>query len=263
MRYRHIALAGLLVIGATIASRATPTLAAAKKPADKPSIVLVHGAFADGSGWSDVIRILQKKGYNVTAVQNPLSSYATDMETTKRLVDAQPGSVVLVGHSYGGAVITGVSGNDAKVKALVYVAAFAPDANEPIGAYLEKYPSLLGAALRPDAAGFAYIDRGSFRKVFAGDVPEDEANVMAAAQKPAIGTAFGSSPTAAGWRSIPSWYIVSQEDNAINPDLERFFAKRMGAKTTEIKASHVVFISHPKEVARIIEEAAAAVAAAR
>ncbi len=263
MRYRQIALAGMLLIGATIASRATPTFAAAKKPADKPSIVLVHGAFADGSGWSEVIRILQKKGYNVTAVQNPLSSYAADMETTKRLVDAQPGPVVLVGHSYGGAVITGVSGNDAKVKALVYVAAFAPDANEPIGAYLERYPSLLGGALRPDAAGFAYIDRASFRKVFAADVPEDEANVMAAAQKPAIGTAFGSSPTAAGWRSIPSWYIVSQDDNAINPDLERFFAKRMGAKTTEIKASHVVFISHPKEVAGIIEEAAAAVAAGR
>lgn len=261
MRYRHIApLAGLLLVGATIAGRATPTFAAAKKPADRPSIVLVHGAFADGSGWSNVIRILQRKGYNVTAVQNPLSSYADDMATTKRLVDAQPGSVVLVGHSYGGAVITGMSGGDAKVKALVYVAAFAPDANEPIGAYLEKYPTQLGSVLRPDAAGFAYIDRASFHKIFCADVPVDEANVMAATQKPLIGTTFGASPTAAGWRSIPSWYIVSQEDNAINPNLERFFAKRMGAKTTEIKASHVVFISHPKEVAKVIEEAAAVAA---
>jgi pimeloyl-ACP methyl ester carboxylesterase len=253
----QLSLVGLVGIGAAVGRGVTPSFAARR---DQPSIVLVHGAFADGSGWADVIRILQKKGYNVTAVQNPLSSYAEDIATTKRVIDAQPGAVVAVGHSYGGAVITGASAGDPKVKGLVYVAAFAPDAGEPIGAYIEKYPSALGAALRPDAAGFVYIDRAAFHDVFARDLPEVEANVMAATQKPVIGSGFASAPTAAAWRSIPSWYIVAQEDRAINPDLERFFARRMGANTREIRASHVVFISHPREVADVIEAAASAAA---
>jgi pimeloyl-ACP methyl ester carboxylesterase len=256
----------LLAFGAVSAAQQSSSLAGAthanrdreRSAAAKPSIVLVHGAFADGSGWSDVIRILQRKGYKVTAAQNPLSSYQEDIATTKRLIDAQTGQVVVVGHSYGGAVITGAAANNPNVKALVYVAAFAPDAGEPIGAYLEKYPSLLGGSLRPDAAGFAYIDRAAFHEVFAKDLPETETDVMAAAQKPAIGTAFGSSPTVAAWRTIPSWYIVARDDHAINPDLERFFAARMGATTKEIKASHVMFMSHSREVAQVIEDAATA-----
>jgi pimeloyl-ACP methyl ester carboxylesterase len=222
----------------------------------KATIVLVHGAFADGTGWQHVIPILQRDGYNVIAVQNPLASLAGDVETTKRVIDAQTGPVVAVGHSYGGAVITGAAAGNANVKALVYIAAFAPEAGEPIGAFLEKYPSALGPALRPDAAGFVYIDRAQFRDLFAADVSETEASIMAATQKPIIGTAFGSFVEEAAWKTIPSWYLVAQEDRAISPDLERFYAERMGANTTEIQASHVPFVSHPEEVARLIEEAA-------
>jgi pimeloyl-ACP methyl ester carboxylesterase len=224
----------------------------------KPTIVLVHGAFADATGWQHVIPILAKDGYNVVAVQNPLQSLAGDVESTKRLIDAQTGPVVVVGHSYGGAVITGAATGNANVKALVYVAAFAPEDGEPIGAFVEKYPSALGSALRPDAAGFLYIDRSRFRDIFARDVTPSDAGVMAAAQKPIIGSVFGSSLPEAAWKTIPSWYIVAGEDRAINPDLERFYAKRMGAKTVEIQASHVVFISHPDDVARVIEQAAEA-----
>lgn len=225
--------------------------------AAKPTIVLVHGAFADGSSWSKVIPILQKDGYSVIAVQNPLTSLAADVETTKRAIAMQTGPVVLVGHSYGGAVITQAAAGSANVKALVFVAAFAPEAGEPIGAYGEKYPTQLGAALKPDASGFLYIDADKFHDVFAADVPVAETKVAAATQKPIIGSAFGSSPDQAAWKTIPSWYIVSQDDKAISPDLERFYAKRMNAKTTEVKASHVAFLSHPDVVARVIEEAAA------
>ncbi len=226
--------------------------------APKPTIVLVHGAFADGSSWSKVIPILQRDGYTVIAVQNPLTSLAADIETTKRVVDAQTGPVVLVGHSYGGAVITGAAAGNANVKALVYVAAFAPDSGEPIGAFGQRYPTALGPALKPDAAGFLYIDPVKFHELFAADLPVAETRVAAAVQKPIIGSAFGASVDHVAWKAIPSWYLVSQDDKAINPDLERFYAKRMGAKTSEIKASHVAFLSHPLVVARLIEQAAGA-----
>jgi pimeloyl-ACP methyl ester carboxylesterase len=229
--------------------------------AAKPTIVLVHGAFADGTGWQNVIPILQRDGYTVIAVQNPLASLAGDVATTKRVIDAQSGPVVIVGHSYGGAVITGAAVASRNVKALVYVAAFAPEAGEPVGAYLEKYPSALGPALTaPDAAGFIRIDPAHFRDVFARDVSDTDARVMAAAQKPISGASFGASVETPAWKTIPSWYVVAQEDRAINPDLERFYAKRMGAKTTEINASHVVFITHAKEVAQVIEQAASSTA---
>ncbi|HKI01134.1 MAG TPA: alpha/beta hydrolase [Thermoanaerobaculia bacterium] len=260
-RIARISLAGLIIAGlaGTGTLRAQSSPASAVQPsAVKPTIVLVHGAFADGTGWQHVIPLLERDGYTVIAVQNPLASLAGDVETTKRVLDAQEGPVVAVGHSYGGAVITGAAAGSANVKALVYIAAFAPDAGEPIGAYNEKYPSELGTALKPDAAGFIYIDRARFRDLFARDVSAKEASVMAAAQKPIIGSAFGSSVEQAAWKTIPSWYLVAQEDRAINPELERFYAKRMGAKTTEIKASHVPFISHPAEVARLIEQAASA-----
>jgi pimeloyl-ACP methyl ester carboxylesterase len=227
---------------------------AAKAP--MPTIVLVHGAFADGTGWQHVIPILERDGYTVIAVQNPLVSFVDDVQTTKRIIDAQKSPVVVVGHSYGGAVVTEAAAGNANVKALVYIAAIAPEADEPINAYLEKYPSALGAALRPDTAGFLYVDRAQFRDVFARDVPATEASVAAAAQKPIHGSAFGASMKQVAWKTIPSWYLVSQEDRALNPDLERFYAKRMGAKTIEIKSSHVAFISHPAEVARLIEQAA-------
>jgi pimeloyl-ACP methyl ester carboxylesterase len=259
-RIGSFAVATVLGVGIIAATRPGPAIAST---AAKPSIVLVHGAFADGSGWAAVIRILQKDGYDVTAVQNPLSSYAEDVATTKRLIDAQTGPVVVVGHSYGGAVITAAAAGSSNVSALVYIAAFGPEAGEPIGAYLEKYPSMLGEALRPDAAGFVYIDRAAFHDLFAKDLSKADADIAAAAQKPVHGSVFTSSPTAAAWKTIPSWYIVAQDDKAINPDLERFYAKRMGATTKEIRASHVVFISHPKEVARIIEDAATVRTAAK
>jgi len=230
----------------------------AAKPAAKPTIVLVHGAFADATGWQRVIPILEHDGYNVVAVQNPLSSFAADVETTKRLIDAQQGPVVVVGHSYGGAVITEAAADNVNVKALVYLSAFAPDAGEPIGAFGEKYSAPLNATLKPDAAGFLYIDRAQLQDVFAKDVSSTEAAVMAATQKPLNRSVFTASPSKAAWKTVPSWYVVAQEDRAVNPDLERFYAKRMGAKTTELKSSHVSFISHPTEITRLIEEAASA-----
>ena len=261
--------AGVAGAGALPAKAALGSILLPTKPAEtrshsartdhKPTIVLVHGAFADATGWQRVIPVLERDGYTVIAVQNPLSSFEADVATTKRVIDAQKGPVIAVGHSYGGAVITGAASGSANVKALVYVAAFAPEANEPIGAFNEKYPTALGAALRPDAAGFLYIDRARFREIFASDVSPAEAKVMAATQKPIIQSAFAASVKQPAWKTIPSWYIVAQDDRAISPDLERFYAKRMGAKTTEIKASHVVFVSRPTEVARVIVQAANAV----
>jgi len=227
----------------------------------KPSIVLVHGAFADGSGWQKVIPLLAAKGFTVTAVQNPLTSLKDDVATTKRVIEAQTGDVVLVGHSYGGAVITVAGAGNDKVKALVYVAAFAPDAGENVGGLIAKYPPVaLATALAPDSAGFLYIDRTKFREVFAGDVSAGEAAIMAATQKPVAASAFGDSVGAAAWKTIPSWYVVSNQDHSVNPDLQRFMAQRMGAKTSEVKASHVSLVSLPAEIARIIEEAAATTA---
>ena len=225
----------------------------------KPSIVLVHGAFADASGWSKIIPILEKDGYEVTAVQIPLTSLPDDVATTKRVIDAQKGPTVVVGHSYGGAVITGAAAGNSNVKALVYVAAFAPDAGEPLGAVGSKFAEpALNTALVPDAAGFLYIDRAKFHDDFCKDVPAAEARIMAATQKPLNRSVFGASVVNAAWKTIPSWYIVSTEDHAINPDTERFYAKRANAKTTELKSSHVSFLSHPKEVVKVIEAAASA-----
>jgi pimeloyl-ACP methyl ester carboxylesterase len=170
----------------------------------KPSIVLVHGAFADATGWQKVIPLLEKKGFTVTAVQNPLKSIADDVATTKRVIEAQKGDVVLVGHSYGGVVISGAGAGEAKVKALVYVAAFAPDVGETIGGLIGSYPpTALGTALLPDSAGFLYIDRSKFREVFAQDVSEGEAAIMAATQKPVAASSFGE-PLAAASSTMPS-----------------------------------------------------------
>jgi pimeloyl-ACP methyl ester carboxylesterase len=235
---------------------AVPAVAA--KPAAKPVIVLVHGAFADALGWQRVIPILQHDGYYVIAVENPLQSLDGDVANTKRVVDAQAGPVVLVGHSYGGAVITGAAADDPKVKALVYLAAFAPDAGELVGAFGDKYPTDLGKGLRPDSVGFLTIDRKQFRNLFAADLPPGDSAVAAATQKPISATVFGASVPKAAWRTIPSWYVVSKRDHAINPNLERFYAKRMHAHTTEVDASHVAFISHPAEIAKVIEAAATA-----
>lgn len=224
---------------------------------NKLSIVLVHGAFSDGSSWKKIISIFENEGFTVTAVQNPLRSLAEDVATTKRVIDAQKGDVVLVGHSYGGSVITDAAAGNDKVKALVYVAAFAPEAGETVGGLIGKFPPAdLGTALAPDSASFLYIDRTKFHHVFAEDIPEWEASIMAAAQKPIAASAFGESTTSATWKTVPSWYVVTTLDHAVNPELQRFMAKRIGAQITELKASHVPFLSQPEEISRVIKAAA-------
>lgn len=222
------------------------------------TIILVHGAFADGSGWGEVIPLLEQDGYDVIAVQNPLTSYADDVATTRRVIDAQEKPVVLVGHSYGGAVITGAAVGAKNIKALVYVAAFAPDAGDNLQALLQKYPSKIGTALVPDAAGFLYIDRSKFKEVFAADVPDGQRSIMNAAQKPIHSSIFAQQYEAAAWKEFPNWYLVATEDQAINPALQRVFAERMKATTEEVTSSHVPFASQPAAVARIIGQAAEA-----
>ena len=224
-----------------------------------PTVILVHGAFADGSSWGDVVPLLEQAGYDVTAVQNPLTSFADDVATTRRVIDAQQEPVVLVGHSYGGAVITKAAVGASNVKALVYVAAFGPDAGENLQSLLEKYPSRIGAALVPDAAGFLYIDRTKFKEVFAADVSERDLSIMSAAQKPINSKTFGEVYEAPAWKEIPSWYLIATNDQAINPALQRVFAERMSASTREVNSSHVPFASNPTVVAAIIKDAAEAV----
>lgn len=226
----------------------------------KPAIVLVHGAYADGTSWQHVIPLLDQDGYRVTAVQIPLTSLADDVATTKRVIDAQKGSVVVVGHSYGGNVITGAAAGNSQVKALVYVNAFAPDVGEKTSDLNKRYAAPpISTAIVSDAANFLYVDRGKFHNFFAQDVSQAEARVMAATQKPIASAAFEQSVNEIAWKTIPSWFIVTQSDRAINPELQRFMAKRINAKTTEVNSSHVPFISHPKEVAKVIEAASTAV----
>jgi pimeloyl-ACP methyl ester carboxylesterase len=196
----------------------------------------------------------------VTAVQIPLTSLADDVATTKRVIESQKGSVVVVGHSYGGNVITGAAAGNPQVKALVYVNAFAPDVGEKTSDLNKRYAAPpISTAIVSDAANFLYVDRGKFHEFFAQDVSKAEARVMAATQKPIASAAFEQSVNEIAWKTIPSWFIVTQSDRAINPELQRFMAKRINAKTTEVNSSHVPFISHPKEVTKVIEAASNAV----
>jgi pimeloyl-ACP methyl ester carboxylesterase len=257
-----IALLILILLGIAFVPGVVPTASAAtRQQADeKPTIVLVHGAWADATGWQSIIPRLQRAGYKVVAVQNPLTSLADDVATTKRAIDGITGPIVVVGHSYGGAVMTGAAAGNENVKALVYIAAFAPAAGEPLGAYLGEYPNELQSAFVVDAAGFVYLDPAKFHEFFAGDLSESKAAVMAATQKPAFGHIFEESLEAAAWETIPSWALISTEDKTLNPDMVRFYAERMGATISEIKSSHVSFISHPSVVFNLIEEAVAATA---
>jgi len=224
------------------------------------NIVLVHGAFVDGSSWSKVIPILQAKGYSVTAVQLPLTSLDDDAAATARALARISGPAILVGHSWGRVVIT-EAGMDPKVAGLVYVAAFAPDQGEAVGALGQSYPPPPAlAAPMVDEKGFMTLTADAFKK-FGSDLPENEAYVAAATQGPIAVSAFSAQVSGAAWKTKPSWYIVSTLDQAIAPDEERFFAKRMKAKTTELKASHVSMLSQPKAVATVIMDAAAKAAA--
>lgn len=218
------------------------------------NVVLVHGAFADGSGWKPVADLLIKDGYTVSVVQEPETSLAEDVAATNRVIDRQSGPVVLVGHSYGGTIIT-EAGNNAHVASLVYVAALAPDEGEKSGALLASKPGA-STSIGPIADGYLLVDPAKFPSDFAADVPADEARFMALSQVPINGVIFGTAITAPAWKTKPSYGIVATQDLMINPDLERTMYKRAGAKVTEIKGSHAVFFSQPRAVADVIEQAA-------
>src|ERR1700728_4707734 len=218
------------------------------------NVVLVHGAFADGSGWEPVAHILMNDGYKVSVVQHPETSYADDQKYTKAAIEAMGGPVVLVGHSYGGSVIT-EAGNHPNVKALVYIAAFALDEGESCASIEQAVPQA-SKAFKPDSNGLWWIEPEHFAADFAADIPRDQAEFMAISQVPTPTDAFTHKVTNPAWKTKPTWNMVASEDRSINPDQERMMAKRAKAKTVEVKASHVAYMSHPKEAAKLIEEAA-------
>lgn len=255
MNQRHrtaLASFGLaLALGATGANAAPPT-APAK---EKPSVVIVHGAFADGSDWAKVIPLLQAKGVHVVAVQNPLTSLADDVAVTKRVVDAQTGKVVLVGHSWGGTVIT-EAGENPKVAGLVYVAALAPDAGQAAGELGKNYPPAPGVAhFVGDSAGFLSLTPEGMAKHFAQDLPASATSVMTATQGPIQAKAFEQKVSVAAWKTRPSWFIVADQDHMIQPSLQYDLAKRMNAKVTSLPTSHVPQQSQPAKVAAVILDA--------
>ena len=221
------------------------------------NIVLVHGAWADGSGWRGVYDILVKDGYNVTMVQEPETTFKDDVAATKRVLALQDGPCILVAHSYGGSVIT-EAGNDPSVAGLVYIAAHMPDAGENEADVGKRFPSDLGksTAIKKTADGFTYIDPAQFHEYFAADLPAAQATFMARSQVWNFGENFGAVITAAAWKTRPSWMLVAGSDRTINPDLERWYAERAKSHKVEVAgASHCVYISHAKEVAALIEEA--------
>jgi pimeloyl-ACP methyl ester carboxylesterase len=248
------------LIGAAAASAALPLLhrvASAQTPPKTKNVVFVHGLFADGSCWSKVIARLQPKGVNCTSVQNPLTSLQEASDAARRGIAAQPGPTVLVGHSFSGMIVSEV-GVDPKVTALVYVAARAPDAGEDYTALARNYPT------PPATSGIVFdgdwgrLSEEAFLRDFGGDLPPDEARVLYAVQQPFKRSLTTEKTTNAAWRSKPSFYAVSTQDRTINPDLERFMAKRMNAKTIEVEASHLALISQPDAITNLILEALAA-----
>ncbi len=223
------------------------------------SIVLVHGGFVDGSGWEDVYHSLKKDGYELSVVQLPSTSLATDVTITKHAIAAQAAPVILVGHSYGGTVIT-EAGNDPKVAGLVYIAAFAPDAGESVGSLIKNpVPGTDKVPILPPQDGFFYLDKQRFVASFAGDVDKEKAEFMANSQAPWGAEALAGVITVPAWKSKPSWYLVTTQDRMIPLVAQRSMAARAGSVVTEVASSHAVFLSKPNEVAAIIEKAARAV----
>jgi len=251
--YGVVTLAALLM-GATLLLERTVRVAAAASPSGIKNVVLVHGAFADGSGWEAVTKILEKDGYTVSVAQPPETSYAEDIKYTKAAVDAMGGPVVLVGHSYGGSIIT-EAGNNPNVSALVYIAAFALDDGDSCASIEQALPQA-SKAFKSDSNGNWWIDQEHFAADFAADVPPAESHYMAISQVPISTDSFTHKVTSPAWKSKPTWYMVATADRSINPDQERMMAKRANAKTVEVNASHVAYMSHPKETVKLIEEAA-------
>ena len=226
------------------------------------NVVLVHGAWADGSSWSGVIERLQAGGYHVTAPQFPLTALADDVARLRQVLDLQDGLTVVAGHSYGGQVMTALGAGAPNVVGLVYIAAFALDQGESLGGLLAQGPVTPALAhLVTDERGFGWLSEDDFVHHFAADVDPVQATVMYAVQQPLAMSAFGDVMGAPAWKTLPSWYLVAADDEALPPDAERQFAARMGAATAEIPSSHVAMVSHPAEVARLIETAAQAVLA--
>jgi pimeloyl-ACP methyl ester carboxylesterase len=226
------------------------------------SVVLVHGGFVDGSGWEGVYNILRKDGYNVAIVQNPTISLADDVAVTRRVIAAQNGPVILVGHSYGGAVIT-EAGNDPKVAGLVYITAFAPDKGESVASLIKDPPP--GAPvppILPPQDGYLFLDQAKFAASFAADVEAEKAAFMADSQVPWGVEALGGTISEPAWRTKPSWYLVATDDKMIPPPAQRFMAQRAGSAVAEAAGSHAIYVSQPNAVAAIIEKAAGAVKAA-
>lgn len=224
------------------------------------TIILVHGAWGDGSHWQHIIPALYKKGYKVRSVQNPLTSLTDDVQKTKDLIDAQEGKVLLVGHSYGGSVISG-AGNHDKVVGLVYIAAFAPDKGESLGSiFARREQPQGGASIYPDNKGFLWIKYDEYHKSFCADLDENDTLVMSLAQKPIHGTCFGEESGEPAWKNKPSWYQISAQDHMIPPATQKEMAERMNPKKIiELQASHASLASRPKEVLELILEAAQSV----
>ncbi|HEY2473262.1 MAG TPA: alpha/beta hydrolase [Candidatus Cybelea sp.] len=228
-----------------------------------PNIVLVHGAWADGSSWSAVIERLQAKNYNVAAPQFALGPLAQDVAKLREVLNRQTGPTILAAHSYGGQIITALGTDAPNVVGLVYVAGFGLDQGESIGALLSAGPPTPALAhIEIDKQGFAWLPKDDFVKHFAGDVDPVKATVMYAVQQPFPMAAFPDVMGVPAWKAIPSWFVVAQNDEVIPPDAERLFAKRMGAHTVELASSHVAMVSHPDDVCKIIETAASALPAA-
>jgi len=220
------------------------------------NVVLVHGGFVDGSGWEGVYRALTKSGHSVTVVQNPTISLADDVAVTRRAIAAQDGPVILVGHSYGGAVVT-EAGTDPKVAAVVYIAAFAPDAGESVASLIkDPLPGAPVPPILPPQNGFLFLDRSKFQASFAADVEGSAAKFMADSQVPWGLDALSGAITQPAWRSKPSWYLVATNDRMIPPDAQRAMSKRAGSTVVEVEGSHAVYVSQPQAVASLIETAA-------
>jgi pimeloyl-ACP methyl ester carboxylesterase len=230
----------------------------------RPNIVLVHGAWADGSCWSGVIERVQAEGFQVRAPQFPLSSLAADVARLRQVLEFQEGPTIVVGHSYGGQIMTALGPDAPNAAGLVYIAAFGLDEGESLGALLSQGPVTPALAhLFTDSRGFSWLSEDDFVDHFAGDVEPVRARVLYAVQQPLASSAFTDVMGAPAWRSLPSWYLVAQDDEAIPPDVERMFASRMGATTVESPSSHVAMVSHPADVAGLIEQAAETVTSAQ